>query len=177
MKRKDNMKAVDFVFELGSLKLVKRSGWWMAGIKDPESVAEHSFRAAAIAYLLAKEEGEDAEKICTAALFHDALETRLGDRHKVSQKYLETPKEVEEQIRHDQGIALPELDEKEEVIARDADLLEVAFQAKEYYEDGHKACWNWVERAGKAIKTRTARKWFQLMLETGSHDWWKGLKK
>jgi hypothetical protein len=36
-----------YLYEAGQLKRVKRSGWWIAGVKDPESVAEHSFRTAA----------------------------------------------------------------------------------------------------------------------------------
>jgi putative hydrolases of HD superfamily len=31
-----------YLYEIGQLKRVKRSGWWMAEIVDPESVAEHS---------------------------------------------------------------------------------------------------------------------------------------
>ncbi len=33
-----------FLFEVGYLKRVRRSGWWLLGNKTPESVAEHSFR-------------------------------------------------------------------------------------------------------------------------------------
>ena len=39
-----------FGYEVGQLKLVKRTGWWVAGVRDPESVAEHSYRVAVIAY-------------------------------------------------------------------------------------------------------------------------------
>ena len=34
-----------FLFEAGTLKHARRTGWWMAGVRDPESVAEHSWRA------------------------------------------------------------------------------------------------------------------------------------
>ena len=47
-----------FLLEIGVLKNVKRSGWWMAGVKDPETVAEHSYRTAIIGYFLAKKEDE-----------------------------------------------------------------------------------------------------------------------
>ncbi|MBF0384955.1 MAG: HD domain-containing protein, partial [Candidatus Omnitrophica bacterium] len=51
MKKNTNkiLSAVNLFAEAGLLKRVKRSGWWVAGIKDPESVAEHSFRCAVIA--------------------------------------------------------------------------------------------------------------------------------
>jgi putative hydrolase of HD superfamily len=40
---------VHFLFEAGYLKNVDRSGWWLLGNKDPESVAEHSFRCTILA--------------------------------------------------------------------------------------------------------------------------------
>ncbi|MPY59963.1 HD domain-containing protein [Streptomyces spongiae] len=30
-----------FLYEAGTLKQTKRTGRWMAGVRDPESVAEH----------------------------------------------------------------------------------------------------------------------------------------
>ncbi|GAA2641235.1 HD domain-containing protein [Paractinoplanes durhamensis] len=33
-----------FGYELGLLKRVRRTGWWHAGVRDPESVAEHTMR-------------------------------------------------------------------------------------------------------------------------------------
>ncbi|CAM5298637.1 HD domain-containing protein [Streptomyces californicus] len=34
--------AAGFLLEMGMLKRAKRSGWWIAGVKDPETIAEHS---------------------------------------------------------------------------------------------------------------------------------------
>lgn len=50
----DEKKIANFLYEAGQLKRVARSGWWTAGIKHPESVAEHSWRSAVLGYLLAK---------------------------------------------------------------------------------------------------------------------------
>ena len=47
----------NFLYEMGLLKRCRRTGWWVAGVDDPESIAEHSFRAALIGYLLAVLEG------------------------------------------------------------------------------------------------------------------------
>ena len=52
---------------------------WMAGIRDPESVAEHSWRTAVIATILAEIEGADAARSALLAVWHDAHETRTGD--------------------------------------------------------------------------------------------------
>jgi len=72
---------------MGQLKRVKRSGWWIAGVKDPESVAEHAFRTAVIAYLLAYLEGVDTGKAVLMALFHDMPETRTNDAHRIVRRY------------------------------------------------------------------------------------------
>jgi putative hydrolases of HD superfamily len=67
------------IYETGLLKLSKRTGWWLCGVKDPESVAEHSFRTAIIAGLLASLEGADPARATMLAVWHDSQETRVGD--------------------------------------------------------------------------------------------------
>ena len=52
MSNKDRA-LIDLISEAGVLKRVRRSGWWVLGIKDVETVAEHSFRCAAIGYIIA----------------------------------------------------------------------------------------------------------------------------
>src|SRR5947207_2327548 len=70
-------------------KRVKRSGWWVAGIADPESVAEHSFRAALLGYILASLEGADPQKTAMICLFHDMGEARINDLHRVAKRYID----------------------------------------------------------------------------------------
>ncbi|MGV8176227.1 MAG: HD domain-containing protein [Candidatus Bilamarchaeaceae archaeon] len=178
-------KIVDFIFESGQLKLVKRSGWWVAGIKDPESVADHSYRAAVIAFVLADMEGADPHKLASALLFHDLPESRIQDLHKISQRYVEydNGKVIEEQVRplpegtRKRILALWKLSTKEHDMLKDADLLEVAFQAKEYAEHGHPECRDWLENAGNRLKTRSAKQLFKELLRADPSSWWKGLKK
>lgn len=56
----DDLSAVGrFLYEAGTLKQTRRTGWWMAGVRDPESVAERSWRTALIATIIAKLEGAD----------------------------------------------------------------------------------------------------------------------
>lgn len=55
-------KILDFMVEVDKLKRVKRTGWVNSGIKDPESVADHSFSMAILAYMIAKTRKLDAEK-------------------------------------------------------------------------------------------------------------------
>ena len=55
----DATAAAAFAYELGVLKRIRRAGWWHAGVRDPESVAEHSLRVAQLAAIIAVEEGEE----------------------------------------------------------------------------------------------------------------------
>jgi putative hydrolase of HD superfamily len=71
---------VGYLLEMGALKRSKRSGWSIAGIKDPETIAEHSWRTAVIGAVLAMMEGADPAKVALLATFHDTQETR--DRHR-----------------------------------------------------------------------------------------------
>ena len=82
-------KIAEFILEAGMLKRTARSGWWIVGIKSPESVADHSFRAAIIGYILARMENADAGKVVNMCLFHDMPEARITDMNKVTRRYIE----------------------------------------------------------------------------------------
>jgi HD domain-containing protein len=80
----------NFLYEMGLLKRYKRTGWWIAGIDNPESIAEHSFRTAIIGYLLAVMEGADPARTAALCVFHDTQETRIGDVPSVGKAYVVT---------------------------------------------------------------------------------------
>ena len=62
-------RVADFLFELGMLKRTPRSGFFFLG-SGHESVAEHSFRTAAIGYTLGKLCPEaDAAQVALLCLF------------------------------------------------------------------------------------------------------------
>jgi len=181
-------KIVQYLFETGELKRIKRSGWWLAKVKDPESVAEHSYRTAIVAFVLAKLEGVDANKLSTAAVFHDVIETRLLDLHKLSARYIDVHEGIEKKVVEGQLAPLPkdltsdisalyELKGKELDVLKDADYLECAFQAKEYLEIGYSDAQEWLDNIGKLLKTESAKKLFVSMLSSRSSDWWQGLKR
>lgn len=60
------------------MKHSKRTGWWMAGIREPESVAEHSWRTSLIASVIAQLEGADPARAALMAVWHDSQEARTG---------------------------------------------------------------------------------------------------
>lgn len=70
---------LDLLEAAGKLKRTKRMGWVEAGIEEPESVAEHSFRTAILAMILTDLQGLDAEKAIRMALLHDLAEAEVGD--------------------------------------------------------------------------------------------------
>jgi len=177
-----------YFFEAGMLKRTARSGWWSENIKNPESVADHSFRTAIIAFVLAKMEGADPDKLCTAAVFHDMQETRLGDMNKITARYVDVGKELERKIGAEQVAGMPaeirdsvlktlDLSEKERVILKDADYLECAFQAKEYADAGNSGTMRWVGNIEKRLKTESAKRLHAKLKTMNSNSWWEGLKK
>jgi putative hydrolases of HD superfamily len=72
---------VTTIRQLGYLKDVKRSGWLRAGIAQPESVADHSCRAALLALALGPRLGVNVDRLVKMLLVHDLGESdpRVGD--------------------------------------------------------------------------------------------------
>lgn len=160
-----------FGYELGLLKRVRRTGWWHAGVRDPESVAEHTMRTAQLAALIAAEEGADPARAAFLALWHDTQETRTGDLPHTATKYLTKPDP--RQITADQTERLPDrsrdtvraaVDEyesrqtQEALCARDADKLEMLLQAIEYRDIGVSRVDGWIDSACKDLKTEASRR-------------------
>jgi putative hydrolase of HD superfamily len=179
-----------FLYEMGQLKRVKRSGWWIAAIEDPESVAEHSFRTAVIAHILAQLEGADREKAVSMSLFHDISEARTNDAHRIVQRYVDW-EGVDRKAVEDQSKSLPNkiaegirsmISEFEQAlslearVARDADLLECLIQAREYQVLGYHDVADWILNAQAALTTESAKRIAAECLRTEPKEWWQGLK-
>lgn len=160
-----------FGYELGLLKRIRRTGWWHAGVRDPESVAEHTMRTAQLAALIAAEEGADPARAAFLALWHDTQETRTGDLPHTATPYLTKPDP--RQITADQTERLPArsrdtvraaVDEYESrqtleaQCAKDADKLEMLLQAIEYREGGVCRVDGWIDSARKELRTETSRR-------------------
>jgi len=132
-----------------------------AGVRDPESVAEHTMRAAQLAAMIAAEEGADPAFL---ALWHDSQETRTGDLPQTAAAYLTKP--APRQITADQTEHLPgrsrdvirdAVDEYESrqtleaVCAKDADKLDMLLQAVEYRDTGVRRVEGWIDSARKDL--------------------------
>ncbi len=183
--------ALNFFAEAGLLKRVKRSGWWVAGIKDPESVADHCFRTAVIGYYMAFVEAVDPFKVVTMCLFNDIHEARINDLHKMGHHYIDF-KDAEKRVFADQIEALDrrvrealaamrgEYDGQstpESIVARDADILECLVQAREYLDMGHREAEHFFEQAPSHLKTKTAQLWWRELKYWDSSAWWQRVVK
>ncbi|MCP4650722.1 MAG: HD domain-containing protein [PVC group bacterium] len=182
-----NKEILNLFAETGLLKRVKRTGWWVIGIKDPESVAEHSFRCAVIGYVLAKMEKAQVHSATMMCLFNDLHEARTNDHHKMNIRYIDH-KKAEDKAFKEQVQSLPKglKDEmwgwrteytgqktKESLIARDADILECLIQAKEYLDQGVPQAKLFFQKAPKFLKTKSAKALWKSLQKWDSSKWWQ----
>jgi len=72
-------KLIKFFITTASSKRLLRTGWVREKIKDPESVAEHSFALSLMALILADYFSLDKEKLMKMAILHDLGELVTGD--------------------------------------------------------------------------------------------------
>lgn len=176
---------VGFLHEAGHLKNTPRAGWLIAGERQPESVAEHSFRVGVIAYVLATMEGANADRAATIALFHDLPEARTTDLHSVAKPHVTLepdPNVIEVQIAgmpdelaHPIRSLIREFAAKETLEARcakDADKLECLLQAREYQARGNPQVQPWVDTMLDAVKTDSARRLARAAVELAPNAWW-----
>lgn len=178
------MRLTDFAYEIGLLKRYKRTGWLIAGVNDPESIADHSFRAAVFAGVLAAMEGANPERAALLSLFHDSQETRLTDIPYLAKRYV--ARAPNEAVTADQVEGLPgpvagmiagsvaEYEHKtslEARCARDADKLDCLIQAIEYREQGNQNIQPWIDSSLAALQTTSAKRLADEALSTRSLDW------
>jgi len=155
---------VDFLFNVGYLKQLPRSGWLFAGIRQPESIADHSYATIWTALLLAESINQewqdqglqaplDISRVMQIALVHDLAESILTDLPKRSTDLV--GKAVKHQAEADAiQLLLAELpngtlyierwheytanESAESLVAHDADKLEMVQQALRYEEMGQR---------------------------------------
>lgn len=173
-----------FLYEIGQLKRYPRTGWLTAGVPSPESVADHSYRAAVIAAVLAAMEGADPQRAAFLALWHDSQEARTTDLSHLTKKVVTA--QPAESVTAAQVSRLPaglaaliagavgEYEARrspEARCARDADKLELLLQAREYADQGHPGLRPFLDSARSAISTGSARELAEEALRQGSLDW------
>ncbi|MFF4421196.1 HD family hydrolase [Streptomyces sp. NPDC001549] len=185
----DDLSAVaGFLYEAGTLKHTRRTGWWMAGINDPESVAEHSWRTSLIASIIAQLEGADPARAAFLAVWHDTQETRTGDVNHLGKKYASHADPAA--VTTDQTAGMPDRlasaiqelvaeyeakDSPEAVCARDADKLECMLQGIEYKAQGYAGAQQWIDNSRARLTTETGQRLADELLGQDPLDWLRGV--
>lgn len=68
-----------FLIEIHKLKEMPRTGWVLRRVKNPETIADHTFRVAFSSWLLAKKIKLNVKRAIKIALSHDLCEVYAGD--------------------------------------------------------------------------------------------------
>lgn len=180
----------DFLHEMGQLKKVRRAGWFFAGVPDPETVAEHTFRAAIVGVALAHLAGADPARTAALCLLHDSAEARIGDIEAVGRAYVATASP--EAVNTHQTSAMPEALAQvfqglvreyeaegsiESHLAHDADKLETLLQAREYQADGQHDTLEWQESATAVLRTAAGKEIAAAIASTTPRAWWSAFGK
>lgn len=178
---------ITFFKTIGKSKRLLRSGWIEHKIKDPESVAEHSFRVAMMAMVLSNKLGYnlDAAKMVKMALLHDTGEVITGDvivsRGSIIDIEARDTKEIEERegIRNifdligdaeEYTAIFQEMMDRTTVEAKvfwQLDKLEMAIQASEYEEEQKKDLEEFLINADLNMKEPLLREIFEGLLKKG----------
>ncbi len=141
---------LDFLKIAVNLKTIPRQGWIeKLSIKNPESVADHTYSMSIIGMILSDSQKYNTEKILKMILLHDLAESITGDltpEQKSKEKMVLENKTFEKILTH-----LPENlqeqyyqlwneyqtnDSNEANFVHQIDKLEMAFQAKIYSKLG-----------------------------------------
>lgn len=173
-----------FAFEAGTLKASRRTGWWMAGVRDPETIAEHAWRTSLLASIIAQMEGADPARAALLAVWHDTQETRTGDVNHLSKRYAEgaDPEAVTVDQTAGMPAALAEVvrgvvgeyearQTPEAICARDADKLECMLQGIEYRAQGYASAQRWIDNSRGRLVTATAQRLADELLDMEPLEW------
>ena len=135
-----------------NLKKIKRQGWIdKVQIKNPESVADHSYSMAIITMIISDMKNCDSEKCLKMTLLHDLAESKIGDytpeqitkedKIKLEDKtILEIIKNLPEDIGTKYLDIWKEYQEQktaESLLVHQIDRIEMAIQARIYREEGN----------------------------------------
>lgn len=153
MMESDSESALQYLKLVGQLKNTLRTGWVYSHVNDftrVESVADHSWRMAAAAFLFSGDKSYDVGKMIQMAVLHDIAESITGDiapadnvgpaeKKKREADAIETimkPLGLFSSIGSTKCLALiHEYEERvsnEAIAVKDLDMLEMIIQANEY---------------------------------------------
>lgn len=176
---------IELLFELGMLRHLPRQ-WARFGGLDTANLADHHFRVAWLALLIAKQEKANVniEKVLKMALVHDVAESRTNDADYISRQYTHRDEALamhdifEGTIFSDEFIKLfEEYEEKmtlEAKIVKDADSLDIDLEVQEQEAKGVDMR-SWLHYRDHVAKhyfyTKSAKKMYEKIKSANPHDW------
>ena len=134
---------VQFFHIAGKLKQEKRRGWLDRGVKDCESVADHSFRLALMAMVFSGKQKVDVCKAMKMALVHDLPEAICGD---VASKINEADQKISNKEKQEREIRALDamLGFLEQGLAKEIRELWMEFEFGILFDEMHKSLeWDW----------------------------------
>lgn len=175
-------RVVDLLFEALMLNRIPRSGYSFLGA-GKESVGEHTFSTAFIAFVLSRLEPQtDAARLMAMCLVHDLPEARIGDLNYVQKQYVsaDEARAVEQAVAGltfggDIQALIAEFNAGESLeaqLARDADQLSLALNLKALQDIGHTSPAKWIPHVKKRLKTATGKKLIESILNRNRDSWW-----
>ena len=171
---------VKFFETVGRLKTTPRSGWVEIGIRQPESVADHTFRTSILCMIYSDLEDLDQLKLLRMALIHDLPEAITGD---LTPSRKTTGNKEKENTAMNQILSLlpkkqkekymtvwneyQECKTKEAKAVRQLEKLEMALQAKEYekIESTRENLNRFIKSADEALVWPELRRFLSCILE------------
>jgi len=176
----------NFVYETNIHSKTPRSGLWFLGSGN-QSVAEHLFHTAMIAYVLARLEPKaDKQRVVLMALFHDIGEGRTSDHNYVHQRYgrlaeANAVEDIAQSIPF--GTEILELFKEEQErktlearLVKDADQLEWVATLRGEEIKGNKKAREWIDIALKRLKTDSGKKLGKMLIKVHPDAWWFDVK-
>lgn len=172
----------DLLFQARMLKAIPRSGFGFLGA-GKESVADHSFCTAFIAFVMSRlEPGVDALRLISMGLVHDLTEAKIGDLNSVQKQYVTAD---ESKALADTVFDLPfgeslakiideyEANETREArLAHDADQLALILDLKALSDLGYRSPSKWLPPVVRRLTTETGKRLAADILETEWDQWW-----
>lgn len=177
---------IEFMFEMSFLRRMPRA-WQRFFDRNAANNAEHSFRVAWLALMIATYEGKgDHAKILKMALVHDLPESRSTDVDYLSRQYVMRNEEKARADVFDQTLLkgemlaiLKEYDEKKTIesqIVKDADNLDVDLEIQEAVSTGNLSVSEWKKDRKNAIYpkyyTKSAKILKQRIYLADPADWY-----
>jgi putative hydrolase of HD superfamily len=190
VKNRKDRNLIKFLLEVGKLKITLRKGWVIRGVRNPESIASHSFVAAFMAWVFSMRRRLDQEVVIMMPAIHNIFTAEIGD-HTPHDVFLEKLKDVDRVIETFPWIGLKQ--EKEvimrETLQKDSRAMDAIFKYLPH-QQRHELKYLWLEfRTGTSKEGRFARQVDQIetvlqAMEYHKHDktvsptsFWLGLKE